>query len=158
MKILLAVDDNQPSYEAAMVVSEWFAEDSTVVALHVGSPIPTTAVAAPVASSGLGHPTVALPVLRPERARIYLEAREVAERAAAIANGDARIAAGDPATKIIEVAAEIGADLIVVGTGDRSWLSRVITPSVSDEVVNNAPCPVLVVRSVDSDESDGGGS
>ena len=122
MKILLAVDDNLASYEAATVVSEWFSDDSTVVALHVGSHVPTTAVAAPVATTGLGYPTVALPVLRHERERIHLEAREVAERAAAIANGDARTAAGDPAVRIVEVAAEIGADLIVIGTGDRSWL------------------------------------
>jgi nucleotide-binding universal stress UspA family protein len=146
MKILLAVDDSQPSYEAAAVVSEWFPADSTVVALHVGSSVPTSAIAAPVEAAGFGYPAVALPLLRSERRRIYLEAREVAERAAAIARGDARAEAGDPAQKIIEVASEIDADLIVIGTGDRSWLSRVITPSVSDEVVHNAPCPVLVVR------------
>ena len=146
MKILLAVDQDQTSYEAATVVSEWFSDDSTVVALHVGSPVPTTALAAPVATGGIGYPAVTLPVFRAERERIYLEAREVAEQAASITNGDVRTEAGDPAQKIIEVAEEIEADLIVIGTGDRSWLSRVITPSVSDEVVHNAPCPVLVVR------------
>ena len=153
MKILLAVDQDQASFDAAAVVSDWFADDAEVVALHVGARVPSTAYAAPIATTGLGYPTYAMPILRSERERIYLEASEVAERAAAVAHGEARTESGAPATRIIEVAAEIDADLIVIGTGARSWLSRVITPSVSDEVVHNAPCPVLVVRPA-ADEAD----
>ena len=153
MKILLAVDQDRASFDAAAVVSDWFSDDAEVVALHVGSRVPTTAVAAPIATTGIGYPSFALPLLRNERERIYLEACEIAERAAAVTHGDVRTEAGDPATKIIEVAAEIGADLIVIGTGDRSWLSRVFAPSVSDKVVHNAPCPVLVVRPADDEEA-----
>ncbi|MDW3221156.1 MAG: universal stress protein [Acidimicrobiales bacterium] len=147
MKILLAADDDAASYEAALIVSDWFPDDASVVALHVGAVAPSTAPATPAVIGGLGYPVVALPALRAEQGRIYREAREIAARAAATTDGAARTATGDPATTIVEVAEEIGADLIVVGTGDRSWLSRLLNPSVSAGVLRDASCPVLVVRS-----------
>lgn len=155
MKILLAVDDDTASLDAATVVAEWFPDHASVIALHVGSVAPSASMTPPVAMGGLGYPIVALPMLRAERERIYLEARAVAENAAqAAGGGTARTEAGDPAKKIAEVAAEVGADLIVVGTGDRSWLSRVLSPSVSEALVHNAPCPVLVVRPADTPSPD----
>ena len=39
------------------------------------------------------------------------------------------------------------ADLIVVGSHGRGTVGRFLIGSVSDHVVRNAPCPVLVVRS-----------
>ncbi|MBX6377308.1 MAG: universal stress protein [Clostridia bacterium] len=52
---------------------------------------------------------------------------------------------GDPAAQIVQVAAESGADLIVVG---HRGLGRLGLPlgSVSEKVVRSAGCPVLVVR------------
>jgi nucleotide-binding universal stress UspA family protein len=50
-----------------------------------------------------------------------------------------------PAQELIDVAASIGADLIVVGHrghgGATSWIG-----SVTNEVVHSSPCSVLVVR------------
>lgn len=146
MNILLAVDDDAASYEAALVVSEWFPSDASVVALHVGLIQPARAFATPFIASTYGHPVVHLPALRDERRKIYLEAREIAERAAALTDGEVRTESGDPAKVILDVAADIDADLIVIGTGDRSWLSRLLNPSVSEGVVQNATRPVLVVR------------
>ena len=54
---------------------------------------------------------------------------------------------GDPGESIIEAARAEGADLIVVGSHGRGTVGRVLIGSVSDHVVRNAPCPVLVVRS-----------
>jgi nucleotide-binding universal stress UspA family protein len=53
---------------------------------------------------------------------------------------------GDPAEAIVEAAAAEGADLIVVGNRGHSGVGRALIGSVSDEVVRNAGCPVLVVR------------
>jgi nucleotide-binding universal stress UspA family protein len=53
---------------------------------------------------------------------------------------------GDPETEIIEHAREWGADLIVVGWHDRSRLERFLVGSVSEHVVKNAPCSVLVLK------------
>jgi nucleotide-binding universal stress UspA family protein len=43
-------------------------------------------------------------------------------------------------------AAETKADLIVIGSEDRSGLGRALLGSVAEKVVRTAPCPVLVVR------------
>jgi nucleotide-binding universal stress UspA family protein len=53
---------------------------------------------------------------------------------------------GDPAESIIEAASSEGADLIVIGNRGHSGVGRALIGSVSDEVVRNAGCPVLVVR------------
>jgi universal stress protein A len=53
---------------------------------------------------------------------------------------------GDPAEAIIEAAASEGVDLIVIGNRGHSGVGRALIGSVSDEVVRNAGCPVLVVR------------
>ena len=46
---------------------------------------------------------------------------------------------------LVEKAAEVHADLIVVGTHRRGPLLRALLGSVSRRVVDRAPCPVLVV-------------
>jgi len=56
------------------------------------------------------------------------------------------IRTGRPAREIAEVATQIGADLVVVGTHGRSGLSRALLGSVAEEVVRHSPCNVLAVR------------
>jgi nucleotide-binding universal stress UspA family protein len=54
---------------------------------------------------------------------------------------------GEPGESIIEAAEAESADLIVVGSHGRGAVGRFLIGSVSDHVVRNASCPVLVVRS-----------
>jgi nucleotide-binding universal stress UspA family protein len=58
---------------------------------------------------------------------------------------------GNPAQVIVEVADEIFADLIVLGTYGRSGFSRWLVGSVTERVVRSAKCPVLVVPSATSE-------
>jgi nucleotide-binding universal stress UspA family protein len=51
-----------------------------------------------------------------------------------------------PAREIAELAADLEADLVVLGTHGRRGLPRLVLGSVAEEVVRLAPCPVLVVR------------
>ena len=53
---------------------------------------------------------------------------------------------GDPATKIVELAADIDADLIVLATHGRRGLKHFLMGSVSEKVVRTAGCPVMVLR------------
>ena len=53
-------------------------------------------------------------------------------------------AVGDPATEIRAAAAESGAGIIAIGRG--SGLRRLIHGSVSNRLVRQAPCDVLVVH------------
>lgn len=56
---------------------------------------------------------------------------------------------GKPSREIAEVAKQVGADMIVLGTHGRTGLARVLLGSVAEEVVRHAPCDVLTVRTGD---------
>jgi len=51
-----------------------------------------------------------------------------------------------PAREIAQLASDVEANLVVVGTHGRRALARVFIGSVAEVVVRLAPCPVLVVR------------
>ncbi len=51
-----------------------------------------------------------------------------------------------PAKEILGVAEEVGADLIIVGSRARTRLERLIAGSVSEHVVRDAGCAVVVAR------------
>lgn len=53
---------------------------------------------------------------------------------------------GLPAEGLVDVAREVPADLVVVGMRDRSLLADALLGSVSEQVLREAPCPVVVVR------------
>ena len=72
------------------------------------------------------------------RSRLSAQITDVAGRSVEV---DLIVRAGHPASVLVEVAREMGADLIVVGThGRRGTIS-----SVAERVVRESECPVLVV-------------
>lgn len=52
----------------------------------------------------------------------------------------------DPRDAVVQLASDLEADLIVVGTHGRRGVSRFILGSVAEGIVRLASCPVLVVR------------
>jgi nucleotide-binding universal stress UspA family protein len=56
---------------------------------------------------------------------------------------------GPPAEGITRLAAEVDADMIVIGTHGRRGLRRLVLGSVAEATVRLAGCPVLVVRPKD---------
>ncbi len=56
------------------------------------------------------------------------------------------IASGDPATLIVQTAADLSVDIVVIGTHGRTGVQRFVMGSVAESVVRHADCPVLVVR------------
>jgi nucleotide-binding universal stress UspA family protein len=58
---------------------------------------------------------------------------------------------GDPATAIIDTAKNRAADVIVMGTHGRKALMRVLMGSVAEQVLREAPCPVIAVRTEKKD-------
>jgi len=46
---------------------------------------------------------------------------------------------------IVQLAAQLAADLIVIGTHNRKGLERLLLGSVAEGTVRHAPCPVLVI-------------
>ena len=53
---------------------------------------------------------------------------------------------GKPAAEILALASEVGADLIFIGSHGKTGLDRILLGSVSERVVREAGCPVLVAR------------
>ena len=63
-----------------------------------------------------------------------------------VAEKHLRIAERYRAQQIVQVAEEIGAGLIVMGSRGLGGVRRALIGSVSDSVVRHAHCPVMVVR------------
>ena len=53
---------------------------------------------------------------------------------------------GKPADEILALAHEVGADMIFIGSHGATGLERILLGSVSERVVREAKCPVMVVR------------
>jgi nucleotide-binding universal stress UspA family protein len=97
------------------------------------------------------HVGVAEAVIDPaaERARIdqriHDDLREFIDRHIRDLPHDARILEGDVAEQVAEVARDVGAAWIVVGTRGRSQLARLILGDTTQSILQRAPCPVIVV-------------
>jgi nucleotide-binding universal stress UspA family protein len=76
------------------------------------------------------------------------------------AGGKARLMAmhfrtGRPERALVQLAKEIGADVIVIATHETTRWQRLLGGSVADKIARCAPCPVVVVRPK-TDENDPG--
>ena len=57
-----------------------------------------------------------------------------------------RVEHGDPRLLVVDVAREIGADWVIVGSHGRRGFQKLVLGSVASHVVSHAPCSVLVVK------------
>jgi nucleotide-binding universal stress UspA family protein len=64
----------------------------------------------------------------------------------------AHLRIGEMAKEVVDLAEELEVDLIVVGTRGRSVIGRALKGSVSDSIVRQARCPVVVARSQETDD------
>ena len=108
-------------------------EVTVVTATHV----------APIATKGPGV-VVPDPVEAEERAHVLHEGQTwLAERGVKVRGVEV---AGDAADAIIDMAKEVGAEFVVVGTRGRHGAARLLLGSVSSKVAAEAPCDVVVVH------------
>jgi nucleotide-binding universal stress UspA family protein len=80
-----------------------------------------------------------------EQAARELE-RFAAEQMATVAARETVVAAGVPHAEICRLAAERGADVIVMATHGRGFLGHALFGSTTERVLRRAPCPVLTVK------------
>jgi len=62
-----------------------------------------------------------------------------------------RVVTGTPHLEVVRMAQECEADLIVMATHGRGFISHAIMGSTTERVIRHAPCPVLAVRATESD-------
>jgi nucleotide-binding universal stress UspA family protein len=110
--------------------------------VHVVPPLPEAAIPAVTPSALLDH------------GRTFIEG--VAKTLAARFDGRivAHVAVGDPAREILQLATDLDADIIVVGTHRKNAIERMLVGSVSLSVVKKAACAVVVARPKEYSHSD----
>jgi nucleotide-binding universal stress UspA family protein len=100
------------------------------------------------------HPTLADPELEQELEEEQRAAQdtEVHELDAILGiTAEHLVETGEPGPTICEVAQDVGAEIVVIGSHGHGWLKRVLMGSVSTHVLHHAPCPVLVIRTDDGE-------
>jgi nucleotide-binding universal stress UspA family protein len=144
MKVLLAVDGSDASMSAvAATAALALSPDSSIVVVTV---IPDS-----FAPEGSHWPNVIRMDPPTDRERVRADVRDrllaIADRLrSGTTTVDIGVLEGRPATEIVSEAARSAADLIVVGARGLSAVRRLLIGSVSSEVVDHAPCPVLIAR------------
>lgn len=126
---------------------------STAGADGSGEAAPVIGVGAAAAGMAApGEPIEPAPAAGRWRITRAAEAEEVVRRAARLARTmgvdsvDTRVLAGEAASTLVRLAAELPADMLVVGSkGMRSW-ARFVLGNVPDTVARHAACDVLIVR------------
>ena len=84
-----------------------------------------------------------------EDGRRHIDTYAARARAQTRASVIAHLVEHDPASAILQVAASIDADVVVVGSHDLRGPARWLLGSVAQKVAQRASCPVLVARAKD---------
>ncbi|MCG3132987.1 MAG: hypothetical protein HMLKMBBP_00073 [Planctomycetes bacterium] len=140
-RILVAIDRGAgagPALRTAVSLARALGADVEVA--HVASP---ARYLLPLVTPGAGTHHVGERLL----AKIT---KDVERRVAAVPTGGkpvaVRVLEGSPAAMVVEEAQRIGADLVIVGTSERSRASRAVLGSVARAVASASPTSVLLVR------------
>jgi len=140
MKILVGIDDSKFSEAALRAVASQFRPPNVeICVLHVIQPI---TFSVPPQMSAKYAPELEE---QQKEARALVEWAGTTLRAAGF-KVDTRVETGDVRLKIIDVAAEWNADLIIVGSHGRGGLPRLLLGSVAEFVARNAKSSVQIVR------------
>ncbi len=138
--VLVPMDDSPGSRRALEFALSTF-PDAEVHALHVIDPSTGYLVAENLPTGDVGNP----------RERAEERGTAVLSEAEGVAADHGRriataIETGKPARRIVEVAEELDADHVVMGSHGREGVSRVLLGSVAETVVRRSPVPVSVIR------------
>ncbi len=143
MSVLLVATDGSAAAGAAL-------DEAISLAAETGDQIAAITVwRALQGDFGLAYPSAAMldDLLDAEREHAESTLIEAVARAeSAGVHIKTRLATGDPAEQVCAYAREIGARLIAVGTRGYGSVASLLLGSVSNAIIRNAPCPVLVVR------------
>ena len=143
VRILLAIDGSRSSIQARDLVASLSIPGRSSVTMLTAYDIPVAWFGEPVAAGGARLAEAAEAVRR--------EADATLDRLAAPFIGrdwsvERRVVRGRASGVIVEAAADMAADLIVLGSRGHGPIASMLLGSVSAEVVERAGCSVLVAR------------
>ena len=147
MRILLAVDGSVSSDRATQLVSSLpLPPDSLVRVVSVQQPF-TDILDMSWGSTGTSDRA---PVETQQGADARHRHEAIARAHQALERPELRLEGfllrGRPATAIVDEASSMGADLVVLGSRGHGVIATMVLGSTASDVVDHAPCPVLVVR------------
>lgn len=135
--IVVALDDSELSERVIQTLQELQLQPATKIILsHVISPPESNLEIA------ADRPQIDAEVF-PYR---HIEKQLQSYQANLPGESELEIVTGDPAEEIIRLANIYQADLIVIGSRGLTGVNRILQGSVSSQVVEDAPCSVLVVK------------
>ena len=107
-----------------------------------------------LAYDGSGHagPTFSEAELEAHTQRVRDDGQAALDRTVAalgLVGATGEMVEGSPGPRLCQLAEEVAAAVIVMGTRGRGGIKRALLGSVSDHVIRNAPCPVVVVAAHD---------
>jgi len=139
--------DGSPNSMAALRVAAELAErlGSRLVLAHVADPVHRTYVAAaPYGGVGMTG-SLTVEELRRSQQEVAEDLLDQIAREAGTPDAERRVVSGVPAEGLSDLADEVSAELIVVGSRGRGAFRAAFLGSVSYSLVGVARCPVLVV-------------
>jgi nucleotide-binding universal stress UspA family protein len=144
--ILLCTDGSEVSIDALTSGLELLGRDHHFLLVTVAD------APDPDVLSGTGHAGAEMSAEEFDLAvgSAHESARQVLSQSVArlgIGDIEVRVLGGEPAAAICELAVEVEAPAIVLGTRGRGGITRALLGSVSDYVVRCAPCTVVVTGS-----------
>jgi nucleotide-binding universal stress UspA family protein len=138
--ILLATDGSAQAQLAATTAADLAQRtDSELHVTTVGAGVPISATTSPA------HFEDVLRENRRQAQEVLEQQTKSIEESAGVVN-ETHLREGRAEEEIVELAEEIEAGLIVMGSRGHSRLRRALMGSVSDAVVRHAHCPVTIVR------------
>ena len=136
--VLLAIDFSEASEAAlpyAAAFSEFFGSQ-----LHLAHVLPDVKFLRP----GAPDPAVFGPIYEDAYSNARDKMRRLSKRLKSIAHQD-YVRHGEIPRVVSDMVQELGIDLVIAGTHGRTGLGRLIMGSVAEEILRQAPCPVLTV-------------
>lgn len=140
--VIVAVDGSDAALHAARAGLAIVHPEVDVVIVTVVEPRDDAVPVSGFAGSGMSPQEVEAE----DEARMTAARDDLAAAAAALGPHDHQtmVVRGSPGAALCDIAAERSARAIVMGTRGRGGLRRAFLGSVSDHVVRNSPCPVVV--------------
>lgn len=135
-------DFSERAFRRAMGLARWFGSQVTV--LHVVPFTSPEVMMAGAVGPGYGGVRSELLASRHREARVAME-RFLAPHLTEGVPIDTKILEGQPWQLIEEMATELQADMVVMGTHGRSGWERLVLGSTTEKIVRRLSCPVLTV-------------